>query len=277
MEFKEWKSIQEYCMEKPCAYETRPFGKYPICYRIAGKIFAQLNPEEEWYKITLKTNPDAADFYRRAYPDVVVRGYHCPATQQPYWNTIDLYQFEDKQMLFQMIDEAYEEIRIHLTKKEQRKLPILSEYRFVKTDGEDPEFLRLCNKLDKNLDEIVGGNIQRKEYEKYNKRDSIHDVIVVYKGNEAVACGSYKFYDEETVELKRIFTDKSVRGIGVGKELVRRLEADAKIAGYRFAVLETGKPMTEAQGLYKKLGYREIPNYGQYADMPESVCMRKKL
>ena len=194
MEFKEWKSIHEYCMEKPCAYETRPFGKYPICYRIAGKIFAQLSPEEDWYKITLKTNPDAADFYRRAYPGV-----------------------------------------------------------------------------------IVGAKIQRKKYEKYNKRDDIHDVIVVYKGNEAVACGSYKFYDEETVELKRIFTDKSVRGIGVGKELVRRLEADAKIAGYRFAVLETGELLTEACGLYKKLGYREIPNYGQYADMPESLCMRKKL
>lgn len=276
MQFEEWKNIHEYCMSKACAYETRPFGKNPICYRIAGKIFAQLSVEEEWYKITLKTNPDAADFYRRAYPGVVVRGYHCPPVQQPYWNTIDLYQF-DKQMLLQMIDEAYDEVRIHLTKKEQRKLEVLSEYRFVKTDGENPDFVKLCQKLDNNLDEIVGAKIQRQKYVKYNQRDSIHDVIIAYRGKEAVACGSYKFYDEETVELKRIFVDKSVRGTGVGKELVRRLEADARIAGYRFAVLETGALLTEACGLYKKLGYREIPNYGPYVDMPESLCMGKKL
>ena len=90
MELNDWQEIHDYCMAKPCAYETRPFGEYPICYRLAGKIFAQLTPKEDWFKVTLKTNPDAADFYRRAYPDVVVRGYHCPPVQQPYWNTIDL-------------------------------------------------------------------------------------------------------------------------------------------------------------------------------------------
>lgn len=276
MKFEEWKSIHEYCMSMPCAYETRPFGKYPICYRIAGKIFAQLNAEEEQYRITLKTNPDAALFYRSAYPGVVVRGYHCPPVQQPYWNTIDLNQFE-KKMLFQMIEEAYDEVKMHLAKKEQRKLEGLSAYQFVKTDGENPEFERLCQKLDENLDEIVGAKIQRQKYVKYNQRDSIHDVILVYKGDETIACGSYKFYDEETVELKRIYVDPSVRGTGVGKELVRRLEADAKIAGYRFAVLETGELLTEACGLYKKLGYRRIPNYGPYVDMLESLCMEKKL
>lgn len=114
MKFDDWQEIHDYCMAKPCAYETRPFGEYPICYRLAGKIFAQLIPKEDWFKVTLKTNPDAADFYRRAYPGVVVRGYHCPPVQQPYWNTIDLNQF-DKDKLFQMIDEAYDEILKHLT------------------------------------------------------------------------------------------------------------------------------------------------------------------
>lgn len=28
---------------------------------------------------------------------------------------------------------------------------------------------------------------------------------------------------------------------------------------------------------YRKIGYKVIPNYGQYKDMPESVCMRKEL
>lgn len=276
MKFDDWQEIHDYCMAKPCAYETRPFGEYPICYRLAGKIFAQLTPKEDWFKVTLKTNPDAADFYRRAYPGVVVRGYHCPPVQQPYWNTIDLNQF-DKDKLFQMIDEAYDEILKHLTRKEQRRIPDIASYQFVKTDGENEAFIELCGKLDATLNTVIGAEKQQKQYDQYNQCDSIHDTIIIYHDNKPVGCGAYKLYDEETVELKRIYVDESVRGAGLGKELVRRLEADARIAGFRYAVLETGKKLTNAVKLYSRMGYKVIPNYGQYVDMPESVCMSKKL
>lgn len=276
MEFNDWQEIHDYCMAKPCAYETRPFGEFPICYRIAGKIFAQLSPEENWFKITLKTNPDAADFYRRAYPGVVVRGYHCPPVQQPYWNTIDLDKF-DKDTLFQMIDEAYDEVLKHLPKKEQRRIPVNSSYKFVKTDGENPAFVELCGKLDAALGNVIGVEKQKSLFDKYNQRDDIHDTIVIFHDNKPVGCGAYKLYDDETVELKRIYIDESVRGLGLSKELVRRLEADARIKGFRYAVLETGHKLVRAVELYKRMGYKIIPNYGPYANMPESVCMSKKL
>ena len=32
-----------------------------------------------------------------AYPKKVVRGYHCPPVQQPYWNTIFLNDFPDEE------------------------------------------------------------------------------------------------------------------------------------------------------------------------------------
>ena len=276
MNYTDWREIHDYCMAKPCAYETRPFGEFPICYRIAGKIFAQLTPKEDWFKITVKTNPDAADFYRRAYPGVVVRGYHCPPVQQPYWNTIELDRF-DKNLLLQMIDEAYDEVFTHLPKKEQRRIPSISSYTFVKIDGENPAFVELCEKLDITLGNVVGAEKQKKQYDKYNQRDSIHDVIVIFHGKEPVGCGAYKLYDEETVELKRIYVDESVRGLGLAKELVRRLEADARIAGFRYAVLETGYKLTSAVELYTKMGYKKIPNYGPYVGMQESLCMSKKL
>lgn len=276
MKFSEWQEIHDYCMSKPCAYETRPFGESTLCYRIAGKIFAQLSTQENWFKITLKTNPEAADFYRRAYPGVVVRGYHCPPVQQPYWNTIELDRF-DKDVLFQMIDEAYEEVLTHLTKKEQKRIPEINRFTFVKTDGENEAFIEMCDRLDSFLGELIGADRQKTEYDRYNQRDSIHDVIIVFEGAKPVACGSYKFFDDETVELKRIFVDDSVRGIGLGKELVRRLEADARIAGFRYAVLETGYKLAGAVELYKKMGYKIIPNYGQYEGNEESLCMSRKL
>lgn len=42
--------IKKYCLAKPKAQETYPFGECPICYKINGRIFAQLYPD----KITLK-------------------------------------------------------------------------------------------------------------------------------------------------------------------------------------------------------------------------------
>ena len=276
MQLEDWEKIHDYCMEKPCVYESRPFGKYPICYRISGKIFCQLSPEKEWYKATLKTHPDAADFYRQAYPGIVVRGYHCPPVQQPYWNTVSLSEVSEE-LVFQMIDEAYAEVVGHLTKKEQKRIPEREQFVFQKTDGKNPDFVELCRRLDENLDELVGKKFQRDKYAKYNTLESIQDVLVIYKDGVPVGAGSYKFYDEETVEIKRVFLDQTYRDLGLGRDLLLRLEADARIKGFRYGVLETGEPLVAASALYKKLGYKVIPNYGQYKDMPESVCMQKKL
>lgn len=81
----------------------------------------------------------------------------------------------------------------------------------------------------------------------------------------------------EEMELKRIYIESAFRGMRLGEEIVRRLEARAKIKGYRWCVLETGEPLEAACHIYKKLGYQVIPNYGQYADMPESICMQREI
>ncbi len=271
------KAIAEYCMRHAGAYETKPFGEHPICYRVMGKIFAQFNPEKKFYKMTLKCEPDKANQYRQLFPGIVVRGYHCPPVQQPYWNTVDLDAFCDKEMLFQMIDEAYDAVVAKFSNKTKLQLLSLCEMDFRYTDGEDPDFAMLCGRLDCALDQIVGKKFQRSKYNQYNQRDNIHDAIVVYQKGEPVACGAFKMYDEEHAELKRIFTEPSVRGMGLGSELIRRLEAKAKIKGYRFCILETGKPLEAARHVYKKAGYKIIPNYGQYMDMPDSICMERKI
>ncbi|MDO5521092.1 MAG: GNAT family N-acetyltransferase, partial [bacterium] len=144
-------------------------------------------------------------------------------------------------------------------------------------NGESEDFAYLCGKLDENLDELVGKKFQRQQYFKFNTRESIHDVIVIYDGSRPIGCGGYKRYDEQTMEIKRVYLEKEYRGQGLSKELMRRLEARAKIAGYNYAVLETGKPLETAMKLYEAIGYRIVPNYGPYVDMPNSICMEKKL
>ena len=115
------KELIEYCLTKKGAYLDYPFGNIPICVKVAGKIFAELYPVEQDYKITLKCEPMLADYYRNRFPKVVVRGYHCPPVQQPYRNTIYINHI-DKQLLLEMIDHSYEQVIHKLPIKEQKKL-----------------------------------------------------------------------------------------------------------------------------------------------------------
>lgn len=109
--------IRAYCLQKPGAYEDLPFGQWPICCKVRGKIFAQIYPD----KLTLKCTAFSGEAFRAAYPGIVVRGYHCPPVQQPYWNTIDLARFPASELPV-MIDHAYETVVAKLSKKARREL-----------------------------------------------------------------------------------------------------------------------------------------------------------
>lgn len=113
--------ILQYCCNKPHAYIDYPFGDIPICIKLNKKIFAQIYPNPNDYKITLKCEPMTGDFYRQLYPDIVKRGYHCPPVQQPYWNTIWLDKISDNE-LWNMIDHAYEQVFKSFSKKVQSEL-----------------------------------------------------------------------------------------------------------------------------------------------------------
>lgn len=149
--------------------------------------------------------------------------------------------------------------------------------RCVYTDGRDNDFVELCRQLDDNLDELVGGFEQRKSYVQYNMLENIHDVILFYDMEKPIACASFKYYEEGTAEMKRVFVRREYRGQGISKELIRTLEARAREKGYHKMILETGKPLIAATKLYLGMGYQIIDNYGQYKNMTLSICMSKEL
>lgn len=149
--------------------------------------------------------------------------------------------------------------------------------KYVYTDGCDRDFIELCHELDSFLNEIVGGEENRATYIPYNKLDSIHDVIVVYNGDTPIGCAAFKKYDDLHAEVKRVFIKKEYRGRGISRCLMENLEKAAKNKGYKYFILESGEPLVAAMALYRKTGYKVIPNYGQYKDMTDSVCMMKEL
>ena len=149
--------------------------------------------------------------------------------------------------------------------------------RFEYTDGCNKDFIELCRGLDNFLNELVGGEENRTEYIQYNKLEDIHDVVIAYDDDIPVGSASFKKYDDENAEVKRVFVKEAYRGQGISYELMKRLEERARKKGFKYFILESGELLVAAMALYRKIGYTVIPNYGQYADMEESVCMKKKL
>lgn len=111
----------QYCCSKKKAYIDYPFGIEPICIKVNGKIFAEIYPKDSNYKITLKCEPILADFFRNQFPDIVVRGYHCPPVQQPYRNTVWINKI-DNNILYGMIDHSYEQVIKSFPKKVQKEI-----------------------------------------------------------------------------------------------------------------------------------------------------------
>ncbi|QAT50154.1 GNAT family N-acetyltransferase [Caproiciproducens sp. NJN-50] len=148
---------------------------------------------------------------------------------------------------------------------------------FKYADGRNKDFILLCEMLDDYLNEIVGGEKQRNQYAQYNTLEKIHDVVLVYDGVLPIACAGLKYYKAGVAEVKRVFLREEYRGKGISILLLSALEKKAKEKGYHSLILETGKPLKAAMGLYQKTGFEMIDNYGPYKNMADSVCMQKTI
>jgi DNA-binding MarR family transcriptional regulator/ribosomal protein S18 acetylase RimI-like enzyme len=98
--------------------------------------------------------------------------------------------------------------------------------------------------------------------------------VVARLEGEPVGCGGLKTLDAGTGEVKRVWTAASARGIGVAGRIMQWLEQRAREMGFSVVRLDTNRSLTEAQALYRKLGYREIDRYN---DNPYASHFFEKL
>lgn len=148
-------------------------------------------------------------------------------------------------------------------------------FKFQRTNSNNADFLELVNQLDNDLAERDGSD--RVFYNQFNRLDLIKHVIVAYDEDIPAGCGAIKHYSKDTMEVKRMFTPLSLRSRGIASLVLAELEKWSKELGYSKCILETGKRQPEAITLYKKNGYKLIPNYGQYIGIENSVCFLKDL
>jgi putative acetyltransferase len=147
--------------------------------------------------------------------------------------------------------------------------------KLFRTTSENVDFRHLVNALDEELVRRNGDT--QKLYDQYNQIDKIKHAIVVYVDEKPVGCGCFKQFDDETVEMKRMFVLPEMRGKQLAAQLLQELETWAVEEGFSKAILETGLRQVEAIMLYTRSGYLLTENYGQYVGMEDSICYRKEL
>ena len=142
----------------------------------------------------------------------------------------------------------------------------------IRTNSDNPDFKKLSALFDDYLVDIDGD--ERDFFAFYNNVQLDH-VLVVYENSEAVGCGAFKEFNENTAEIKRMFVHPTHRNKGIARFVLNELENWAADFGFTSYILETSPKLTSAIALYEKTGYQFIPNYGQYIGVENSVCMKK--
>lgn len=78
---------------------------------------------------------------------------------------------------------------------------------------------------------------------------------------DVVGCGGLQTIDPGIGEVKRMWVSRSVRGQGLGRQLLERLEDEARALGHHTVRLDTNSQLPEAVAMYRNAGYVEIDRY----------------
>ncbi|RKN47927.1 MarR family transcriptional regulator [Micromonospora endolithica] len=100
-------------------------------------------------------------------------------------------------------------------------------------------------------------------------------LLLACERDSPVGCGVWVRLAPDIAEVRHLWTDRTTRGLGLGRRLLERLEADAAARGMDLVRLGTHRSLTEAIALYRGSGYREI---APYTTSPyNQICFEKQL
>jgi len=145
----------------------------------------------------------------------------------------------------------------------------------ILTNEKDERFLKLVEELDYGYYQRIGDELEK--YAEYNEFNKPHVVMLLLDFNKPIACASYRYLNENSVEFKRVYVKKEYRRRGIAFNLIKKLEKQIIAKNFRHSYIVTGKNNNAAIGLYEKLHYMQIPKFGQFKDDESVICMKKEF
>ena len=97
-------TLREYCLSKPGAEETLPFGPDTLVFKVNTKVFLLAALDEDPLSFNVKCDPDKAVELREDY-SCVLPGYHM---NKKHWNTIVVDGSVSSKQLKEWIDWSYD-------------------------------------------------------------------------------------------------------------------------------------------------------------------------
>jgi N-acetylglutamate synthase-like GNAT family acetyltransferase len=145
----------------------------------------------------------------------------------------------------------------------------------IETSAESTEATELMEELSAYLERLTGSS-GKKSFNTETMKDE-KSVFIIAKDDDgnSVGCGAISKIDNNTAELKRVYT--RIRNHNYGKEIMIYLERKAGILGYKKIVVETRKINEGAVNFYIHNGYSIIENYGKYKGREEAICFEKNV
>ncbi len=100
-------------------------------------------------------------------------------------------------------------------------------------------------------------------------------LLLARRDGQAVGCVALRRFDDDICEMKRLYVRPAFIGLGIGRTLATAIIDEARRLDYRKMRLDSiADRMAEAVSLYRALGFREIPPYG---DHPEGCSLFMEL
>lgn len=111
-------TIRAHLLAFPESTEETPFGPEILVYKVAGKMFATLSPDEVPVRMNLKCDPGRALELRDAH-DAIEPGYHM---NKRHWNTLRLDGSLSDTLVLELINHSFERVVAGLPAALRRRL-----------------------------------------------------------------------------------------------------------------------------------------------------------
>lgn len=146
----------------------------------------------------------------------------------------------------------------------------------MKVENTNTDFINLCKKLDDIHNKVVaeqrmpGANC-------CVGNDIYNNVYVMYDNKKPAGCLAFTDVEDGIVEIGRVYVCEEYRKLGIATKMFENAEKVAKSNGATLLILDTYERLANAVNLYKKLGFKIVPQFEKLKNSPYSICMSKQI